>query len=329
MSTLVTGGAGYIGSHVVWALHDQNERVVVVDNLSTGAKECLPAAVPLVVGDVGNSDLVRQCINDHDVTAVLHFAGSIVVPESLTDPLGYYRNNVSASRTLLECCVAEEVTQFVFSSTAAVYGKTTGHLLREDAPTAPINPYGRSKLIVEWMLADTAHAHGMRYIALRYFNVAGADPKGRTGQAFPGATHLIKRVCETALGEREVVEIFGTDYPTHDGTGVRDYIHVADLADAHVLALQWLKGGGSSQTLNCGYGKGFSVRDVIAAVEGVMKTTLNVRDAGRRSGDPAEVVADPARIRSLLKWHPKLNDLDTIVASALDWEKRLQGTKRA
>jgi UDP-glucose 4-epimerase len=323
MTVLVTGGAGYIGSHMVHALVDRGERVVVLDDLSTGIRAQVPEAAVFVLGNVGDATLLRQLLPEHGIDAVVHFAGSIVVPDSVADPLAYYANNTVASRTLIAACVAAGIRRFVFSSTAAVYGIPKQNPVTESVLLQPINPYGRSKLMTEWMLEDTSRAHDFRYVALRYFNVAGADPKGRTGQSTPRATHLIKRACQVALGRVDRLDVFGTDFPTRDGTGVRDYIHVSDLADAHALALDHLAAGGASHVLNCGYGRGFSVREVIRMVERVAGRALPVREAARRAGDPPELVADSSRLKAEFRWQPKRDDLEQIVASAYAWEGRL------
>jgi len=323
MTVLVTGGAGYIGSHMVHALADAGEPVVVVDDLSTGFRSALPATVPLFVGDVGDQHLVASIIGEHKVNAIIHFAGSIVVPDSLRDPLGYYRNNTVNTRALIECAVSGGVKHFIFSSTAAVYGNPAVLPVREDAATRPMSPYGTSKLMSEIMLHDVAAAHDFRYVILRYFNVAGADPKGRTGQSTPAATHLIKVGVETALGLRSKLDVYGTDYPTPDGTCIRDYIHVSDLARAHSVALAHLRRGGPAMTFNCGYGHGYSVLDVIGAIERVIGRKLPVQMVGRRPGDPVNLVADVGRIHSTLEWKPQLNNLDTIVSHALAWERQL------
>jgi UDP-glucose 4-epimerase len=322
MSVLVTGGAGFIGSHMVHALLDRGEEVCVLDNLSTGLRELVPEGARFFQGDVNNSTLVQWIAADRDVDAVLHFAGSAVVPDSVKDPLAYYRNNTAGSRDLLEACVSAGVKHFIFSSTAAVYGACEGRGIDESHPTSPVNPYGRSKLMTEWMLQDAAAASGLRYMVLRYFNVAGADPHGRTGQSTPRATHLIKRACQAALGQLPHLEIYGCDFPTQDGTGVRDYIHVTDLVEAHSLALDALRAGGDCLTLNCGYGRGFSVRQVVEAVERASGRRLPVRLRSRRPGDPAAVVADPSRLRAELGWRPRHDSLNQIVAHALDWEAR-------
>jgi UDP-glucose 4-epimerase len=323
MSVLVTGGAGYIGSHMVLELLDAGERVVVLDNLSTGLAWAVPKGVAFAAGDVGDADLLRRLLDGQDVDAIIHFAGSIVVPQSVVDPLGYYLNNTVKSRALMEMAVRCGIRHFIFSSTAAVYGLTDDKPVAEDGPLAPISPYGSSKRMTEIMLADAALAHDLRYVALRYFNVAGADPEGRSGQSTPRATHLIKVACETALGKRSHLEVFGTDYPTPDGTCVRDYIHVSDLARAHTAALRHLRAGGASDVLNCGYGRGFSVLEVIEAVKRAAGRDFDVRRGSRRAGDPARVVAATERIRATLGWTPEHDHLDTIVRHALAWEERL------
>lgn len=323
MSILVTGGAGYIGSHMVHALADRGEEVVVLDNLSTGFADFLPSSATLVVGDIGDEALTRKVMKEHGVRAVAHFAGSIVVPDSVADPLGYYLNNTVKSRALMASAVASGVKAFLFSSTAAVYGEPDDPKIDEEAPLRPMSPYGTSKLMTELMLRDTAAAHDFRYVALRYFNVAGADPKGRTGQSTPNATHLIKVACQTALGQRPRFSIFGDDYPTPDGTCRRDFIHVSDLIDAHLLALDHLTAGGEAKVFNCGYGEGFSVREVVAAVKRVSGRDFPVDVVARRPGDPSVIVAEAGKIRAELGWEPKLNDLDTIVRHALEWEARL------
>jgi UDP-glucose 4-epimerase len=322
MTILVTGGAGYIGSQMVYQLVDSGERVVVLDNLSTGFDWALPSGVPAVVGDVGDARLLDTLIAEHGVSAIIHFAASVVVPESVADPLRYYRNNTVNSRSLIEAAVRGGVEHFIFSSTAAVYGEPDQVPIAEDAPTRPMSPYGSSKLMVEIMLRDAARAHGFRYMILRYFNVAGADPQLRTGQSTRGATHLIKVATETALGLRPKLEIYGTDYPTPDGTCIRDYIHVGDLAAAHSDALRYLREGGESLTLNCGYGRGFSVLEVIDAVRRASGVDFRVEFAARRPGDPARIVAAVDRARALLGWEPRLGDLATIVAHALAWERK-------
>ena len=322
-TVLVTGGAGYIGSHMTLALLDRGERVVVVDDLSTGLRALVPEEAEFVEGRAGDSALVRQLISEHGIKSVLHFAGSIVVPESVVEPLKYYANNTVASHALIKACVESGIEHFVFSSTAAVYSASAPMPLAETAETGPISPYARSKLMTEWMLRDTQTAHGLRQITLRYFNVAGADPKGRSGQSGPKATHLIKRASQAALGRIPHLDILGTDYPTPDGTGVRDYIHVADLIAAHLLALDALRSGIESDCFNCGYGTGKSVRDVVRTMEKVTGRRLPVREGPRRAGDPPLLVADPSKLKQTLNWTPKHNNLDEIVRSALDWERRL------
>lgn len=323
MSVLVTGGAGYIGSHMVWHLVDAGERVVVVDNLSTGFGWAVSPEATLVRGDCGDQDLMKGLIDTNQVDAIIHFAGSIVVPDSVADPLGYYLNNTVKSRALIEAAVRAGVRHFIFSSTAAVYGMPKVTPVGEDAELTPISPYGRSKLMTEMMLADTAAAHDFSYVALRYFNVAGADPAGRTGQSTRGATHLIKVACETALGKRDHITVYGTDYPTADGTCVRDYIHVSDLVAAHAEALGHLRAQSESLVANCGYGRGFSVLEVIDTVKRISGKDFPVALGARRPGDPAAIVASPALIEARLGWQPRYADLDTIVASALQWEKAL------
>jgi len=322
MSVLVTGGAGYIGSHMVLELLDQGDEVVVLDNLVTGVRGLVAAGAHFAEGDIRDTPLVRDLIERHAIEAVIHFAGSVVVPDSVADPLAYYANNTAASRDLIEACVKGGVKKFIFSSTAAVYG-VAEEPVTEDAPKDPANPYGRSKLMTEWMLADTAAAHDFRYVALRYFNVAGADPLGRSGQSTPRATHLIKRACQAVLGRVPHLGIFGTDFPTPDGTGVRDYIHVSDLIGAHALALGHLRDGGESGVFNCGYGHGFSVRQVIQAVERAAKKPVPAEELPRRAGDPPMIVSNPAKLKAKLAWTPKYDSLDEIVESALAWESRL------
>jgi UDP-glucose 4-epimerase len=329
MTVLVTGGAGYIGSHMVLELLDAGEKVVVIDNLSTGFRWAVPAGATLVVGDIGDQDLVRTVIKKHAVSAIIHFAGSIVVPESVADPLGYYHNNTVKSRALMEVAVATGVKHFIFSSTAAVYGNPKENPVSEEARPDPVSPYGASKLMTEWMLRDASAAHDFRYVALRYFNVAGADPQRRSGQSTPRATHLIKVACETALGERPFIEVFGTDYPTPDGTCVRDYIHVTDLVRAHMMALAYLCRGGASDVMNCGYSRGYSVLEVIAAVKRASGRTFDVRLTERRPGDPAMIVAASQKIRDRLGWQPMHDSLDGIVADALAWEAHLARFRQA
>jgi UDP-glucose 4-epimerase len=325
MSVLVTGGAGYIGSHMVWELLDAGEEVVVLDRLSTGFEWAVAPEAKLVIGDVADSELVGSLIREHAVDAIIHFAGSIVVPESVADPLGYYENNTCKTRALIETAVRGGVPNFIFSSTAAVYGAAGLEPVREDARLAPESPYGLSKLMSEWMLRDAAAAHGIRYTALRYFNVAGADPKGRTGQSTPGATHLIKVASETALGKRPSMQVFGADYPTPDGTCVRDYIHVSDLVAAHRLALQRLRAGGDSLVANCGYSHGYSVLEVIESVRRVFGGDFDVQVGGRRPGDAASVIANSDLARREFGWTPAHDDLDAIVGDALSWERKLAG----
>ncbi len=327
MTVLVTGGAGYIGSHMVLALRDAGERVVVLDNLSTGFRWAVPDDVPLIVGDFGDGDLVTEMLKRYQIESIIHFAAKIVVPESVADPLGYYLNNTAKARQLIECAVGAGVGQFIFSSTAAVYGDPEQNPVTEDETLKPMSPYGRSKLMVEWMLQDVAKAHPLRYAVLRYFNVAGADPQGRSGQSTPNATHLIKVAVQAALGHRNGMDVFGTDYPTPDGSCVRDYIQVSDLAQAHLDALNYLREGGESITCNCGYSRGFSVLEVIAVVKSVSGVDFPVRISGRRPGDPSAIVAGNARIKSALNWQPRYDDLKLIVDQALNWERRLHNRK--
>jgi UDP-glucose 4-epimerase len=319
---LVTGGAGYIGSHVVLKLGAANESVVTLDNLSTGFREAVTAG-ELVVGDTGDATLLENLFNDYDIDTVMHFAAHTIVPESVADPLKYYRNNTASSCTLLECAARHNVKHVVFSSTAAVYGIPQGGRASEDSPTRPINPYGTSKLMTEWMLRDLAFAGGPSYVALRYFNVAGCEPSGRIGQSTPKATLLVKVACEAAVGRRSHVAVFGTDYPTPDGTGLRDYIHVEDLATAHLDALAYLRRGGKPATLNCGYGHGYSVREVLSAVERANEKRLTVTEEPRRAGDPPELIAVADEVRRVLGWKPKFDDLDTIVRTSLAWERKI------
>ena len=322
-SILVTGGAGYIGSHVVLALRERGERVVVLDDLSRGFRRAVLDA-PLIVGKAGDRALVAGLLREHAVDTDMHFAASTIVPESVRDPLKYYGNNTCSTRTLLECCSEAGVGTFVFSSTAAVYGIPADGFADEASPTAPINAYGTSKLMSEWMLRDVAAASALRYVSLRYFNVAGCDTRGRIGQSTPNATLLVKVACEAAVGKRDGVAVFGTDYPTPDGTGVRDYLHVEDLAGAHLDALAYLRAGGAPATLNVGYGHGYSVREVIAAVERAANLKLKVRDEPRRPGDPPSLIARAERIRTELRWQPKLDDIDAIARTSLEWERKLQ-----
>ena len=323
MTVLVTGGAGYIGSHMVLALTDANEKVVVLDNLSTGFEWAIAPQAKLVKGDIADEELVGRVIKEHSVDAIVHFAGSIVVPDSVTDPLGYYNNNTVKSRALMAAAVQGGVKNFIFSSTAAVYGNPESMPVFETARPAPISPYGTSKLMTELMLRDSHLAYGLNYVALRYFNVAGADPKGRSGQSTPRATHLIKVACQTVLGQRASMDVFGTDYPTPDGTCLRDYIHVSDLIAAHMSALAHLRKSGESGIFNCGYGKGYSVLEVIRAVEKTAGKPVNHVLGPRRAGDPAGIVAGADRVREILGWEPKYADLDLIVRSALNWEEHL------
>lgn len=324
LPVLVTGGAGYIGSHAVLALADAGWPVVVIDNLTTGFRSAVPEGVPFHEGDIEDSALMGRIFAEHGIRAVMHFAGSVVVPESVVDPLKYYHNNTAKSRTLIAAAVAAGLPHFIFSSTAATYGLPEVSPVTEDSPRAPINPYGMSKLMTEAMLADTARAHPINFCALRYFNVAGADPQGRAGQSTAGATHLIKVAVQAVLGKRAHVDVFGTDYATPDGTGVRDYIHVSDLAAAHLHALEALIAEPSrSLTMNCGYARGFSVLEVLDSVDRVAGVTINRKLSPRRAGDPDSLVADNSRILATLPWRPEYADLDTIVAHALAWERTL------
>lgn len=321
---LVTGGAGYIGSHAVLALKDAGWAVAVIDNLSTGFRFAVPDDVPFYDGDIADAELLGRIFAEQGINAIMHFAGSIIVPESVEQPLKYYENNTVKSRALIEAAVSGGVEHFIFSSTAATYGIPESSPISEDSPKSPINPYGWSKLMTEQMLADASAAHGFNFCALRYFNVAGADPQARSGQSTAGATHLIKVACEAATGKRDGVSIFGTDYDTPDGTGVRDYIHVSDLANAHVLALGALiEQPERSLTMNCGYGKGFSVLEVLDAVDRVTNTKIERRMESRRAGDPAELISDPGRIRATVPWQPKHDDLGEIITHALQWERKL------
>jgi UDP-glucose 4-epimerase len=322
MSILVTGGAGYIGSHVVRQLGERNENVVVLDNLSSGFRSAVLRGT-LVIGDTGDRDLVSRVLREHRIETVMHFAAHTIVPESVSNPLKYYGNNTCSTRSLLQCCQEANVKHFVFSSTAAVYGIPAGGAADEDSPKAPINPYGMSKLMSEWMLRDLAAASPLRYVVLRYFNVAGSDPGGRIGQSTINGTLLTKVACEVAVGKRSRLSIFGTDYDTPDGTGVRDYIHVEDLADAHVKALDYLRSEGASVTLNCGYGHGYSVREVVSMVNKVNGAPIHTVEEPRRAGDPPSLVAKADRVRKTLNWTPRFDDLETIVRSQLAWERRL------
>jgi UDP-glucose 4-epimerase len=323
MTVLVTGGAGYIGSHMVLALAEAGESVVVIDNLSTGFSAHLPDGVPLFIGDAADENLVESVIAAHGVESIIHFAGSVVVPDSMRDPLAYYRNNTMTTRSLLNAAVKCGVNRFIFSSTAAVYGNPDQVPVPETAPTRPLSPYGSSKLMTEIMLHDVATAHGMSYIVLRYFNVAGADPLARIGLATVGATHLLKIAVEAATGQRAKIDVFGTDYPTPDGSCIRDFVHVSDLAQAHRAALSYLRGNGGSVTLNCGYGRGYSVLETIDAVRRVCGHKLAIQYAPRRPGDIMTMVADTSRIRSTLDWTPRYDKLDAIAAHALAWEEKL------
>jgi UDP-glucose 4-epimerase len=323
MTVLVTGGAGYIGSHTVLALAEAGEDVVVIDDLSTGFSAYLPEGVPLFIGDAGDENLLEGVIAQHNIESIIHFAGSVIVPDSMRDPLGHYRNNFMTARNLLNVAVKRGINRFIFSSTAAVYGNPDQVPVPEHAPTRPLSPYGSSKLMTEIMLHDVAAAYGMQYVVLRYFNVAGADPQARIGLATVGATHLLKIAVEAATGQRAKIDVFGSDYPTQDGSCIRDFIHVTDLAQAHRSALAYLRNGGASTTLNCGYGRGYSVLETIDAVRRVSGRSFAVQYAPRRPGDIMTMVADTSRIRSLLDWKPQYDDLETIAAHALAWEDKL------
>jgi UDP-glucose 4-epimerase len=322
VSVLITGGAGYIGSHMALALADRGARAVILDDLSTGVRDAIPTAHIFVQGDIADADLVTQLIKDHGIVTVAHFAAKTVVPDSVADPLGYYFANTVKTHALIRAAIGAGVQQVLFSSTAALYGEPDRALIDEEAPLRPANPYGASKLMSERMLADAARAHGVRTAVLRYFNVAGADPAGRAGQSTPNATHLIKVAVQAALGRRPRMEVYGDDYPTPDGSCVRDFIHVSDLIDAHMLALDHLQSGGESLLCNCGYGRGYSVLEVIEAVRRISGVDFEVRRMPRRPGDSANVVADPTRIKQRLGWTPRYNDLDTIIRHALAWERR-------
>jgi len=322
MSVLITGGAGYIGSHMAHHLLGAGEDIVVLDNLSTGVERNLPRNIPFVRGDIADPALVSDLMRTHKVDSVIHFAGSVVVPESVEKPLDYYANNTSGARTLIETAIRQGVANFIFSSTAAVYGTPKVLPVSEDSPTVPDSPYGKSKLMTEWMLQDAAAAHPLKFGILRYFNVAGADPQGRTGQSTPRATHLIKRACQVATGQVPHLTIFGTDYDTPDGTGVRDYIHVSDLVDIHHRVLDHLRTDGQSLLINCGYGRGFSVREVAATVQRIAGKTIAIEEAPRRPGDMASVIANTAKLSNILGWKPNHADLDTIVTTALNWERK-------
>ena len=325
---LITGGAGYIGSHVVLAFREAGYPVVVLDDLSTGNRAAVPDEVAFVEGDSGDLDTVGGIIAEHRIAAVVHLAGSTSVPESVVEPLRYYHNNSVASANLITACVDGMVRRFIFSSSAAVYGIPGANAVPECAPTVPINPYGSSKLVTEWVLRDTAAAHDFRYVALRYFNVAGADPMGRTGQSSRNSAHLIKVACEAVVGLRKHLTVFGTDYDTADGTCVRDYIHVSDLADAHVAALRRLEKDGGNCVLNCGYSRGFSVREVLKAIQAVNGASFDIREGPRRAGDPPMLVADASRIRETLGWSPRYDDLGFIARTALSWERKLAGDQK-
>ena len=320
---LVTGGAGYIGSHVVLQLRERGEKVIVLDDLSRGFRQAV-RDTPLTIGNVGDRELVANLLSSHAVDTVMHFAAYTIVPESVREPLKYYGNNTCATRNLLQCCAEHGVRHFVFSSTAAVYGTPAGDFCDETSPTSPINPYGTSKLMSEWTLRDLAAASDLRYTALRYFNVAGSDTQARIGQSTPNATLLVKVACEHVVGKRPHLSIFGSDYPTPDGTGVRDYIHVEDLATAHLASLDYLRRGGASTVMNVGYGHGYSVREVLDSVQRVSGQKLIIREEPRRAGDPGLLVARAQKIRDLTGWRPRLDDLDTIVRTALAWERKLQ-----
>ena len=323
---LITGGAGYIGSHVARQLGERGEEILILDNLSKGFKEAILFG-NLVIGDTGDKELVNRILRENPIDTVIHFAAFTIVPESVSDPMKYYWNNTCSTRNLLECCQENGVKHFIFSSTAAVYGIPEGGVASEETPLAPINPYGTSKLMSEWMLRDLSLATDLRYVALRYFNVAGCDPLGRIGQSTPQATLLTKVACEHAVGKRQHVSIFGTDYPTPDGTGVRDYIHVEDLADAHIKALDYLRAGGDSEVMNCGYGHGYSVRELLAAVEKAHGQPLRIKEEPRRLGDPPTLIAKADKIRTTLGWTPRHDDLAAIVTSALQWERKINAGK--
>ncbi len=325
MTILITGAAGYIGSHTLLACREAGREVVALDDLSTGRRENLPEDVTFKQGNAGDAALIGELVRRHGVTAVIHFAGSVVVPESVADPLRYYSNNTCVSRALIEAARKAGVKHIVFSSTAAVYGNPEQMPVSETAPTQPVSPYGSSKLMTEWMLRDTAAAHDLTYLALRYFNVAGADPQGRIGQSSEQATHLIKVASEVVVGKRPAIEIFGEDYDTPDGTCIRDYIHVSDLAAAHVAGLDYLEAGGASRVFNCGYGRGASVREVLDSVQRVAGRPIEIRSGPRRDGDPVALVADCRLLRESLDWQPRHEDLDGIVGSAIAWERHLAG----
>jgi len=318
---LVTGGAGYIGSHVVLSLREIDYPVVILDDLSTGQRQAIPDDCEFVLGNAGDQSLLPQVFKDYNIDSVMHFAGSIIVEESVQEPIRYYKNNTLVSMRLIESCIREKVGNFIFSSTAAVYGDSAAVPISESSALAPLNPYGHSKAMIEQILKDAAHASSLNYIALRYFNVAGADPQRRTGQRSKQSTHLIKIACETALGKRDQITIFGDDYATPDGTCIRDYIHVSDLASAHVKALEYLQSSEESLVLNCGYGEGYSVRQVLDTLQLIIGSSINILQGRRRPGDAAELVADNTRLRSILAWKPEYNDLKTIIYDALEWER--------
>ncbi|MGD0144006.1 MAG: UDP-glucose 4-epimerase GalE [Rhizomicrobium sp.] len=324
MAVLVTGSAGYTGSHVTYALIDRGERVVALDDLSTGVRSLVSNDAVFIRGDAGDQSLIRQIVREHGIDIVFHLAGSVVAPESVAHPLLYYRNNTAVSQSLIEACLTEGVNQFIFSSSAAVYGLPTSGAATESSPTNPLTPYGRSKLMTEWMLQDVANANAaFRYVTLRYFNVAGADPLGRTGQSTPNSGHLIKRACQVALGRLPHLDIFGTNYLTPDGTGIRDFIHVSDLVEIHLLALDALRSGVQSISYNCGYGSGVSVRQIVECVEGIVGASLPTRECPGRAGDPPVLISDSTRLRAGLNWRPLHQDLHLIVSSALHWERQL------
>lgn len=325
-SILVTGGAGYIGSHVVRQLGERGENLVILDDISSGVPEAVLYG-ELIEGNTGDQALVSEILKKYQVESVLHFAAHTIVPESVENPLKYYQNNTANTRNLLECCQHAGVKHFIFSSTAAVYGNLEGGVATEDTPTKPINPYGSSKLMSEWMLKDLSAASNLRHVTLRYFNVAGSEPEGRIGQNTPNATLLIKVAAEVAVGKRPEIFVYGTDYDTPDGTGVRDYIHVEDLASAHLKALDYLRQGGQSRTFNCGYGHGFSVREVLDAVQRVNGKPINIVEKPRRAGDPPSLVANSTAIQNELQWQPQYDNLDTIVSTSINWEKKLLGKK--
>ncbi|VAX07364.1 UDP-glucose 4-epimerase [hydrothermal vent metagenome] len=325
---LVTGGAGYIGSHTLRQLAEAGERVVTLDNLSSGFRDAVLSGT-FIEGNTGDQELVSQILREHNIESVLHFAAHTIVPESVSNPLKYYGNNTCNTRNLLECCQNEGVKNFIFSSTAAVYGIADKGTIWEHTPTQPINAYGGSKLMSEQMLRDLSAVTNLKHVSLRYFNVAGSDPEGRIGQSTKNATLLIKVACEVAVGKRDAVSIFGTDYPTPDGTGIRDYIHVEDLAAAHLKALDYLRNGGESTTLNCGYGHGYSVREVLDSVNRVNGKPLSIREEPRRAGDPPQLIAGADKIRDILGWEPRFDNLETIVKTSLEWEKKLQAREES